>query len=80
MIAAAAVLLSACKQGGAGHTAVEGGEGISQPRYATGFSVSYTADGCLLDIQDPLREHAEQFNFFSCLAAAKASRHLKAIR
>lgn len=64
VIAAAAVLLSACKQGGAGHNAIEGGEGISQPRYATGFSVSYTPDGCLLDIQDPLREHAEQFHFF----------------
>ena len=45
-------------------TAVSGAKaGAVVPAYAAGFSVSYTDDGCLVDIQDPLREESQSFHY-----------------
>lgn len=37
--------------------------GLVEPRYAAGFRVHYTDEGCRVDIQDPLREESESFHF-----------------
>ena len=37
--------------------------GLVTPQYADGFRVSYTDAGCLVDIQDPLREASESFHY-----------------
>ena len=37
--------------------------GLVTPQYAEGFRVSYTDAGCLVDIQDPLREASESFHY-----------------
>ena len=63
-----AVLLGvvACKPGTAGKGAatVAGVKaGLIAPRYAEGFRVSYTDAGCLVDVQDPLREAGESFHY-----------------
>lgn len=33
------------------------------PKYAQGFKVTYTEEGCLLDIQDPQREESQAFHY-----------------
>lgn len=33
------------------------------PKYAQGFKVTYTDEGCLLDIQDPQREEGQTFHY-----------------
>ena len=38
--------------------------GLVAPKYAEGFRVSYTDAGCLIDIQDPLREESQSFHYF----------------
>ena len=60
------VALSCRKSGSAGPAEGVAGtrSGLITTRYAQGFKVSYTEDGCLLDIQDPLREESESFHFF----------------
>ena len=37
--------------------------GLVTPEYAEGFRVTYTDAGCLVDIQDPLREASESFHY-----------------
>lgn len=68
---AMAVLMPSCqnkKQTGneASHTdavkAVLAAEEIT-PKYAQGFKVTYTEEGCLLDIQDPQREESQAFHY-----------------
>ena len=67
IIALLAVLLTgvSCKTGSHHKTAapIEGREGVIKPVYAQGFSVTYTDDGCLVDIQDPLREESQSFHY-----------------
>lgn len=66
LLAASSMLLFSCKGGsrGAGGAAVSGTkEGAVSTAYATGFSVSYTDDGCLVDIQDPMREESQSFHY-----------------
>ena len=38
-------------------------EGAIQPRYAQGFTVSYTKDGCLVEVSDPQKERTDAFRF-----------------
>ena len=65
--AALVVLLLAvsCKGGSPKGAAVVTGtkSGAVTPVYATGFRVSYTDDGCLVDIQDPQREQSQSFHY-----------------
>ena len=67
MILLAALLgVAACKPGtaGTGAATVAGVKaGLIAPRYAEGFRVSYTDAGCLVDVQDPLREAGESFHY-----------------
>lgn len=37
--------------------------GNIMPKYAQGFKVTYTEEGCLLDIQDPQREESQAFHY-----------------
>lgn len=46
-----------------GRITAESEQGIASPRYAEGFSVRYTPQGVLLDIQDPQRENGQSFHF-----------------
>lgn len=59
------VLAPACRNGSNRKAAgpVEGREGAVKPVYAEGFRVTYTDDGCLVDIQDPLREESQSFHY-----------------
>ncbi|MBR7026147.1 MAG: ABC transporter substrate-binding protein [Bacteroidales bacterium] len=70
-----AVLLTAfsCKNASQRKTAapIEVREGIIKPVYAEGFSVTYTDDGCLVDIQDPLREESQSFHYMLVPAGEK---------
>lgn len=34
-----------------------------EPKYAEGFQVTYTEDGCLLDIQDPQNKNGQSFHY-----------------
>ena len=66
MAAAFLLLPISCKKGGpAGSPAFLHGvvKGLVATEYAEGFRVSYTEAGCLVDIQDPLRESAEAFHY-----------------
>ncbi len=57
--------LSCRKTGPARPDALQGAKvGLITPQYAEGFKVSYTEDGCLVDIQDPRREESESFHYF----------------
>lgn len=38
-------------------------EGAVQPKYARGFSVHYTKDGCLVEVSDPQKERTDAFRF-----------------
>lgn len=38
-------------------------EGAIQPRCAQGFTVSYTKDGCLVEVSDPQKERTDAFRF-----------------
>ena len=42
------------------------------PLYAQGFKVTYTDNGCLLEIQDPQREESQIFKYFLVDKGAKA--------
>ena len=59
------ILAPACRGGSHRKAAipVEGKEGAIKPVYAEGFRVTYTDDGCLVDIQDPLREESQSFHY-----------------
>lgn len=69
--AAVALLMSACqnkKQTSDGtdqakHVGTELAAGVIAPKYAQGFKVTYTDDGCMLDIQDPQREEGQSFHY-----------------
>ena len=79
MLAAVALLLLpvSCKKGGpAGSPAVLSGgmPGLVSPKYAEGFRVSYTDAGCLVDIQDPLREAGESFHYLLVPRGSKPER------
>lgn len=66
LLLAALLGVAACKPGTAGKGAatVAGVKaGLIAPRYAEGFRVSYTDAGCLVDVQDPLRETGESFHY-----------------
>ena len=66
LLLAALLGVAACKPGTAGKGAatVAGVKaGLIAPRYAEGFRVSYTDAGCLVDVQDPLREAGESFHY-----------------
>lgn len=75
ILAILAVLLTAvsCKNASKrkNTVTVEGREGIIKPVYAEGFSVTYTDDGCLVDIQDPLREESQSFHYMLVPAGQK---------
>ena len=75
ILALLAVLLTAfsCKNASQRKTAapIEVREGIIKPVYAEGFSVTYTDDGCLVDIQDPLREESQSFHYMLVPAGEK---------
>ena len=62
-----AFLAASCKGGGtkgSGNAALTGTKaGAVTPVYATGFRVSYTDAGCLVDIQDPQREESQTFHY-----------------
>ena len=61
-----ASLMVSCKKGGpAGASAVlsETKSGLVTPHYAEGFQVRYTEAGCLVDVQDPMREASESFHY-----------------
>ena len=51
---------------------IEGRDGAIKPVYAKGFSVTYTDDGCLVDIQDPLREESQSFHYLLVRKGEKA--------
>ena len=59
------LLAVSCKGGSPKVAAVVTGtkSGAITPVYATGFRVSYTDDGCLVDIQDPQREQSQSFHY-----------------
>ena len=61
------LLAVSCKTGspkGPGSAVVSGTQaGAVTPAYAEGFRVSYTDAGCLVDIQDPLREESQSFHY-----------------
>ena len=59
------LLAVSCKGGSPKGAAVVTGTkpGAITPVYATGFRVSYTDDGCLVDIQDPQREQSQSFHY-----------------
>ena len=75
ILALLAVLLTAfsCKNASQRKAAapIEVREGIIKPVYAEGFSVKYTDDGCLVDIQDPLREESQSFHYMLVPAGQK---------
>ena len=75
ILAMLAVLLTAesCKNASQrkNSAAVEGRDGAVKPVYAEGFTVTYTDDGCLLDIQDPLREESQSFHYMLVPAGEK---------
>ncbi len=75
ILALLAVLLTAfsCKNASQRKTSapVEGREGVIKPVYAEGFSVTYTDDGCLVDIHDPLREESQSFHYMLVPAGQK---------
>lgn len=50
---------------------IEGRDGAIKPVYAKGFSVTYTDDGCLVDIQDPLREESQSFHYLLVASGEK---------
>lgn len=69
---AALCVLSSCKNAGrnsgsgASETKSTGNSILSEkiaPVYAKGFMVTYTENGCLLDIQDPQREESRVFRY-----------------
>ena len=59
------LLAVSCKGGSQKGASVVTGtkSGAITPVYATGFRVSYTDDGCLVDIQDPQREQSQSFHY-----------------
>lgn len=65
LFAALLMLAVSCKGGSPKGVAVISGtkSGVITPVYATGFRVSYTDDGCLVDIQDPQREESQSFHY-----------------
>lgn len=66
LLAVMASLVVSCKKGGpAGASAVLSGtkSGLVTPHYAEGFRVRYTEAGCLVDVQDPMREAGESFHY-----------------
>ena len=66
LLAVMASLMVSCKKGGpAGASAVlsETKSGLVTPHYAEGFQVRYTEAGCLVDVQDPMREASESFHY-----------------
>ena len=66
LLAVMALLMVSCKKGGStGSSAMlsETKSGLVTPHYAEGFQVRYTEAGCLVDVQDPLREAAESFHY-----------------
>ena len=66
LLLAALLGVAACKPGTAGKgaaTVARVKAGLIAPRYAEGFRVSYTDAGCLVDVQDPLREAGESFHY-----------------
>ena len=67
ILAVSSLMLFSCKGGGARDSrgaAVAGTKkGAVSTSYAAGFRVSYTDDGCLVDIQDPLREESQSFHY-----------------
>ena len=68
LLAAVLLLAFSCKPGtqrdrAASVLSAGTGAGLVSPAYAEGFRVSYTDAGCLLDIQDPMREEGESFHY-----------------
>ena len=70
------ILAPACRGGSHRKAAspVEGREGAVKPVYAEGFRVTYTDDGCLVDIQDPLREESQSFHYLLVKDGRKPAR------
>jgi iron complex transport system substrate-binding protein len=66
-LAAVLSLVLSCKGGAPkapGAASVAGTKaGLVAPQYAEGFRVSYTDAGCLVDVQDPLREESQSFHY-----------------
>ncbi len=67
VLAAVLSLALSCKGGAPkapGAASVAGTKaGLVAPQYAEGFRVSYTDEGCLVDVQDPLREESQSFHY-----------------
>lgn len=67
ILAAVLSLVVSCKGGAPkapGAAPVAGTKaGLVAPQYAEGFRVSYTDEGCLVDVQDPLREESQSFHY-----------------
>ena len=68
MICLAVLLAAAGCRGGAKKTRTaqplpEAVEGAVAPKYARGFSVHYTGEGCLVEVSDPQQERTEAFRF-----------------
>ena len=67
VLAAVLSLVLSCKGGAPkapGAASVAGTKaGLVAPQYAEGFRVSYTDEGCLVDVQDPLREESQSFHY-----------------
>ena len=67
LVLAVSVLAFSCRSGnpkGQGSTVVSDTKaGAVTTQYAAGFSVRYTDAGCLVDIQDPLREESQSFHY-----------------
>lgn len=80
-VAASVFVLSSCNNGrqvAGGNTAETNNKDISAstaeritPLYAQGFKVTYTDNGCLLEIQDPQREESQVFKYFLIDKGAK---------
>lgn len=80
-VAASVFVLSSCNNGrqvAGGNTAETNKKDISAstaeritPLYAQGFKVTYTDNGCLLEIQDPQREESQVFKYFLIDKGAK---------
>lgn len=81
VIAASVFVMPSCNNGrqtAGDNTAETKGEEVSTsvaeritPLYAQGFKVTYTDDGCLLEIQDPQREENQIFKYFLVDKGAK---------
>jgi len=69
------IVAVSCKGRGqhGGFIPIEGKDGIIKTEYAQGFKVTYTDEGCLVDIQDPLREESQSFHYMLVPAGEKPS-------